>query len=129
MVKRPLRGNRRNGRGSDPHTYGTLITFSTHFKFPCDLCLPITLSFKGYSGYILRDLRYLFRKSLLFFAEALGARTGRGKISDRADSEQGRNRQISGGLPEGSEKLISVDWPGWRWKGMAGRIYWNIVSS
>ena len=67
------------------------------------------LSFKGYSGYILRELRYLFRKSLLFFAEALGARTGCGKISDGADSERGRNRRISGGLPEGREKLISAD--------------------
>ena len=109
MVKRPLRGNRRNGRGSNPHNNGTPITFSTHFKFPCDLCLPITLGFKGYSGYILRELRYLFRKSLLFFAEALGARTGCGKISDGADSERGRNRRISGGLPEGREKLISAD--------------------
>ena len=59
-------------------TYGTPITFSTHFKFLFDLFLPITLSFKGYSSYILRELRYLFWKSLLFFAEALGREQGVG---------------------------------------------------
>ena len=31
---------------------------------------------------------------LLLFAEALGARTGCGKISDGVDSERGRNRRI-----------------------------------
>ena len=32
-----------------------------------------------------------------------GARTGCGKVSDGADSKRGRNRRITGGLPEGSE--------------------------
>lgn len=40
---------------------------------------------------------------VFLFPEALGARTGCGKISDGVDSERGRNSRISGGLPEGSK--------------------------
>ena len=37
---------------------------------------------------------------MLFFAKALEVRTGCGEISDGADSERGRNRQLSGGILE-----------------------------
>ena len=40
---------------------------------------------------------------VLLFAEALGARTGCGNVSGAADSKRGRNRRMTGGLPEGSE--------------------------
>ena len=62
---------------------------------------PVCLGF--FFSYIASESKLLMYH-LLLFAEALGARTRCGRISDGTDSERGRNKRMSGGLPEGREK-------------------------